>query len=109
MQNTRHCTIRPESWFGLDETTWVKTGIEFVNGVHNVSAVVTRDFSDWSVVPLGSYPGSLRLRLKREGGAVILEYGAAARAMDHVPNGLFVDCAGARSWTDGGCAGRAWL
>ena len=61
-----------------DETTWVKTGIEFVNGVHNVSAVVTRDFSDWSVVPLGSYPGSLRLRLKREGGAVILEYGVAA-------------------------------
>jgi uncharacterized protein len=59
-----------------DETTWVKTGIEFVNGVHNVSAVVTRDFSDWSVVPLGSYPGSLRLRVKREGGTVILEYRA---------------------------------
>jgi len=58
----------------LDETTWMKTGIEFVNGVHHVSAVVTRDYSDWSVVPFHSYPGSLRLRLKREGGAVTVEY-----------------------------------
>ena len=58
----------------LDETTWLKTGIEFVNGVHYLSAVVTRDYSDWSVVPLYSYPGSLRLKLKREGGAVTMEY-----------------------------------
>lgn len=60
----------------LDNTTWVKSGVEFVNGVHHVSAVVTRDYSDWSVVPLDAYPGFLRLRLKREGGTVILEYGA---------------------------------
>jgi uncharacterized protein len=60
----------------VDETTWVKCGLEFVNGVHQVSAVVTRDFSDWSVVPLRSYPGFLRLRLKREGETVIIEYGA---------------------------------
>ena len=58
----------------LDETTWLKTGIEYVNGVHYVSAVVTRDFSDWSVLPFIDYPGSLRLRLKREGGSVTIEY-----------------------------------
>src|ERR1700730_939544 len=58
----------------LDETTWMKTGIEFVHGIHHVSAVVTRDYSDWSVVPLYSYPGFLRLRLKREGGTVTVEY-----------------------------------
>jgi uncharacterized protein len=61
----------------LDETTWMKTGIEYVNGIHHVSAVVTRDYSDWSVVPLHSYHGSLRLRLKREGGAITVEYFAS--------------------------------
>lgn len=61
----------------LDETTWMKTGIEFVNGIHHVSAVVTRDYSDWSVVPLHAYRGSLRLRLKREGGAITIEYFAS--------------------------------
>ena len=66
----------------LDETTWLKTGIEFVNGIHHVSAVVTRDYSDWSVVPFQSYSGSLRLRVKREGGAVTIEYRA--------PNGDWV-------------------
>jgi uncharacterized protein len=60
----------------LDETTWLKTGIEFVNGIYHVSAVVTREYSDWSVVPFQSYPGFLRLRLKREGGAVTIEYWA---------------------------------
>ena len=60
----------------LDKTTWVKSGVEFVNGVHHVSAVVTRDYSDWSVIPLHDFAGFLRLRLKREGGTVILEYGA---------------------------------
>ena len=59
----------------LDKTTWVKSGVEFVDGVHHVSAVVTRDYSDWSVVPLHDCVGFLRLRLKRQGGTVILEYG----------------------------------
>ena len=76
----------------LDETTWIKTGIEFVNGVHHVSAVVTRDYSDWSVVPFYSYPGSLRLRLKREGGAVTIEYFSSRRRVGDVPNGLSLNC-----------------
>ena len=63
-----------------DETTWMKTGIEFLNGVHHVSAVVTRDHSDWSVVPFYDYSGSLRLKLKREGGTVTAEYCGPDRA-----------------------------
>jgi regulation of enolase protein 1 (concanavalin A-like superfamily) len=60
----------------VDETTWIKSGIEFVNGIHQLSAVATREYSDWSVVPLPDYPGTLRLKLKREGGAITIEYRA---------------------------------
>ena len=48
----------------LDAETWLKCGIEFVEGVQYVSAVVTRDFSDWSVVALpGGSPAALWLRM----------------------------------------------
>ena len=59
----------------LNPAFWLKTGIEYVNDIHYVSAVVTREYSDWSVVPLYAYPGSLRLRLRRESGTVVIEYG----------------------------------
>lgn len=58
----------------LDETTWMKCGIEYVDGVQHVSAVVTRDFSDWSVVPLPQNPPSLWLRVKRDGDTVEVHY-----------------------------------
>ena len=58
----------------VDEKNWIKTGIEYVNGVQNVSAVVTREFSDWSVVPRTDSPESVWLRLKREGNFVQIEY-----------------------------------
>ena len=58
----------------VDETTWLKCGIEFVDGVQHVSAVVTRDFSDWSVVPLPSNPEALWLRLTRTGSAIEISY-----------------------------------
>ncbi len=51
----------------LDEITWLKCGIEYVDGIQHVSAVVTRDFSDWSVVPLPHNPPTIWLRLARHG------------------------------------------
>ncbi len=57
-----------------DETTWIKTGLEFTEGRYFASAVVTRDFSDWAVAPLETYSGALTMRLKREGGSFEMHY-----------------------------------
>jgi regulation of enolase protein 1 (concanavalin A-like superfamily) len=58
----------------VDEANWVKCGIEFVDGVQQVSAVVTREYSDWSVVPLPSNPAAIWLRLTRHGSAIEIRY-----------------------------------
>ena len=58
----------------VDEANWIKCGIEFVEGVQHVSAVVTRDYSDWSVVPLPHNPPALWLRVTRRGSAVEVHY-----------------------------------
>lgn len=58
----------------IDEKNWIKTGIELVNDVHQVSAVVTRDYSDWSVIALPQKPEALWLKLKRENITVEIEY-----------------------------------
>lgn len=58
----------------LDESNWLKCGIEFVEGVQQVSAVVTRDYSDWSVVPMPQNPAALWIRLTRRGTAVEVQY-----------------------------------
>ncbi|WP_419801424.1 DUF1349 domain-containing protein [Mucilaginibacter sp.] len=57
-----------------DNKNWIKTGIEFVDGVQNVSAVVTREVSDWSVVPRNDSPKSIWLKLLRKGDYVQIEY-----------------------------------
>lgn len=56
-----------------DDAHWIKTGIEFVQGVQYVSAVVTNDFSDWSVAPL-SNPPAIWLRLVRKAEAAEIFY-----------------------------------
>lgn len=59
----------------VDERTWLKCGLEYVDGVHNLSAVVTRDFSDWSVLPLSDPPASFRIRVERRDVTVKIECG----------------------------------
>ncbi|BAZ36643.1 hypothetical protein NIES4101_25620 (plasmid) [Calothrix sp. NIES-4101] len=57
-----------------NENTWLKCGIEYVEGVQNVSAVVTRDYSDWSVVPLSQPPVALWLRVQRRAETLEVQY-----------------------------------
>lgn len=56
-----------------DDAHWIKTGIEFVHDVQYVSAVVTNDFSDWSVAPLAN-PAAIWLRLVRKAEAAEIFY-----------------------------------
>lgn len=58
----------------LDATTWLKCGIEFVEGIQYASVVVTRDFSDWSTLPLPDNPESMWFRLSRYGSAVEVDF-----------------------------------
>lgn len=56
------------------ELVWLKCGIEYVNDAQKASVVVTRDFSDWSVVPLEDAPRSIWIRVQRIGSAVEVSY-----------------------------------
>lgn len=58
----------------LDEANWLKCGIEFVEGVQQISAVVTRSYSDWSVVPLPGNPASIWIKVIRRGTAIEVKY-----------------------------------
>ena len=57
----------------VDAENWLKTGIEYVDGRCVLSAVVTRGFSDWSVIPLARCPRTLGVRVRRTGDSVTIE------------------------------------
>lgn len=58
----------------VDPATWIKCGVEFVNGVQHASAVVTHEYSDWSVAPLPENPPALWLRLRRQAATIEVHY-----------------------------------
>lgn len=57
-----------------DEANWIKTGIEYVDEQQHVSAVVTREVSDWSVARPDYNPPFVYLRLTRQGDSVRIDY-----------------------------------
>lgn len=59
----------------IDEKNWIKAGIEFSDGVKNLSTVVTADgHSDWSMIPAPDLSGEQQIRLTRIKGAIFVHY-----------------------------------
>jgi uncharacterized protein len=58
----------------IDDKNWIKCGIELVESVQQASVVVTREFSDWSVLALPQNPPALWLRVTRSGDAVEVHF-----------------------------------
>jgi regulation of enolase protein 1 (concanavalin A-like superfamily) len=53
----------------LDESCWMKCGIEYTEGIWNISAVFTREWSDWSII---EYPerDCIFIRVSRRGSTI---------------------------------------
>ena len=63
----------------LDRNNWLKCGIELVEGIQQMSAVVTRDYSDWSIVPMSDDPAAIWLRITRQDEAIKIYYSLDAK------------------------------
>lgn len=74
-----------------DELTWIKCGIEFVEGVQYASAVITREASDWSIVPLEGSPASIWFKLMRIGTAVEVYFSLDGEDYTMIRQGFLTD------------------
>jgi len=54
----------------IDSSTWLKCGLELVDGIGHASVVVTRDFSDWSTVRGIPTKDPLWWRIVRKGSSL---------------------------------------
>jgi regulation of enolase protein 1 (concanavalin A-like superfamily) len=68
----------------VDAENWIKTGIELVDGRQQLSVVVTRDVSDWSVVPA---PAGIQITIsaERKGDTVTVTSGGRMLRLAYLP------------------------
>lgn len=72
----RHLYDQAGLMLRLDAQNWIKTGIEYTDGLMHFSVVVTRTVSDWSIIPLPDMTAAdeLHVRLTRHHDAVRVQY-----------------------------------
>lgn len=60
----------------IDQRNWIKTGIEYTDGLMHFSVVVTNGTSDWSVIPLhgSGKDDEVAVRLTRHDNAVRVQF-----------------------------------
>lgn len=58
----------------IDHKNWLKAGIEYVDGKYNISAVVTHNTSDWSVITLDKPVESIWIKAVRRLDAIEIFY-----------------------------------
>lgn len=71
------------------ELVWMKCGVEYLHGVQQASAVITREFSDWSIVPLSNNPASIWIQVKRTGTAIEVYYSLNGTDFDLIRQAYF--------------------
>jgi regulation of enolase protein 1 (concanavalin A-like superfamily) len=68
----------------IDEQNWIKTGIELVDGRRQLSVVVTRGVSDWSVVPAPDAE-AITIEAVRTGDTVTISSGGTMLRLAYLP------------------------
>jgi uncharacterized protein len=71
----------------VDTENWIKTGIELVDGHQQLSVVVTRNVSDWSVVP-APQAQTTTVAAERKGDTVTVTSGGTMLRLAYLPPGV---------------------
>ena len=58
----------------IDSERWMKAGIEYVDGIPRMGAVVTNNYSDWSTQPWQGETSKFKIRVSKIRNSLVAEY-----------------------------------